>query len=85
VGITGGTVKIIAELLAGIDPTTTDLVTTINEYWMLDEVGSVVLTGYHGDIAGNLWAVDGNDDYYPSGAGISELWEIAGDGSLVLK
>lgn len=47
--------KIIAELLAGIDPTTTDLITDPNEHWLTDENSILRLTHFDGTISGNYW------------------------------
>lgn len=76
--------KIIAELKAGIDPTTSELIGDIYEYWMHDENSDVILTGYHGVIADNVWAVDGNNDYYITSTGTSDLWQIDGSNDTIL-
>ena len=78
-------INIITEIKPGIDPKTSNLVTNdLNEYWFHDQNSDVVLVGYHGSIAGNLWTVDGSNDITPTGAGTSNLWELS-TGDTVLK
>jgi hypothetical protein len=78
-------IQIMVEAKLGIDPKTSSLVTPIDEYFIYDENGSVIPTGYRGDIPGNLWAVDVNGSYYLTGAGTSEVWELDPSGATVLK
>lgn len=77
--------KIIAELLAGIDPTTTDLITNPNEYWLPDENNICTLTHYDGSISGNYWKMNGNILELNDIGTDSVCWEKTAGNILALK
>lgn len=53
--------KIIAELLAGIDPTTTDLINdNIARHWLTDENDNLRLTHFDETITNDYWNPDTN-------------------------
>lgn len=48
--------RIIAELKAGIDPTTSNLINgDINAHWLLDESNILCMTKYDGTLSGDFW------------------------------
>jgi hypothetical protein len=70
--------RIIAELKAGIDPTTTDLITNPAEYWLKDETETPSMTLFDGVIAGNHWEIDGEALQINLAGTTSECWELDG-------
>lgn len=79
--------KIIAEIKAGIDPTTTNLVGGPGEYWLADEQGDIRLTGSAEVLINNIWTRDANGDYRLSGdpTDTSENWEVDVSDDIRLK
>lgn len=69
---------IIAEIKAGIDPTTTDLVTAPNEYWLKDENETITQTLSPAIISGNHWELDGTTLQINTSGTASACWELDG-------
>jgi hypothetical protein len=81
--ITGGTMKLIVELKAGIDPTESELISTPDNYWELDGT-AIRLTNKNETIAGNLWQLDGTALKLDDAGTIALYWELDGT-ALKLK
>lgn len=76
--------KIIAELLAGIDPTTTNLVNNnINEHWLPDESNVLRMTKFTGTISSDLWNPSGNILHLDDTGSTALYWTL--DGSNILR
>lgn len=53
--------NIIVELLAGVDPTTSELINAnINSHFLLDQNNILCLSKYQGTITGDYWNPTGN-------------------------
>jgi hypothetical protein len=75
--------KIIAELLAGIDPTTTDLITNPNEHWLTDEANMLRLTKVDETIVNNYWNPSAGTLRIQDAGTTSLHWTL--DGSNILR